>query len=394
MSAWWAHDSFAMVQGCLALDGVDLKELAQQHGTPLFVYSRATIRRQLHALQMALSSATDEFKIFYAMKANRCPGVLAAVRSVDGVGIDACSPREVGLALQSGFPKEMISFNAGMLSCRDLTAIASHGVHCTLDSYSALRRYGSLVARGAPVSLRFNPGVRVGYGEVPVLRYGNDKFGFEIDEMDEALRVAYASGLVVDGVHMHLGWGLQEHAADQVESAFARLAEIARRVPDLRTINVGGGLGGRYQVTDEPLTLSTWSNLIRKHLAPLGATIACEPGTFVVAPAGVLLLEVNTVERRRGVHWLGVNAGFAITPMPAHYSIPLEIVPLHNPQALPMQNYRVVGHINETTDVWSKECPLPEMRELDLLALLPAGAYCTSMSSDHCLRGQPSEVVI
>jgi diaminopimelate decarboxylase len=381
-------------QDGLALDGIDLRELAHQHGTPLFVYSRATIRRQLHALQAALSTATNDYKIFYAMKANRCPGVLAAVRSVEGVSIDTCSPREVGVALQAGFPKEMISFNAGMLSCRDLTTIASHSVHCTLDSYSALRRYGSLVERGTPVSLRFNPGVRVGYGEAPVLRYGNDKFGFEADEIDEALRVAHASGLEVDGVHMHLGWGIQEDAAEQVENAFARLAEIARHVPDLHTINVGGGLGGRYQLADQPLTLSTWSGLIAKHLAPLGVTIACEPGTFVVAPAGVLLLEVNTVERRRGIHWLGVNAGFAVSPMSAHYGIPLQIVPVCNPQALPTQSYRVVGHINETTDVWAKECLLPEMNELDLLALLPAGAYCTSMGSDHCLRGQPTELVI
>lgn len=394
MSAWWAHDSLTVEQDCLTLDGIDLRELAHQHGTPLFVYSRATIRRQLHALQAALLAATGDFRIFYAMKANRCPGVLDAVRSVEGVGIDTCSPREVGVALQSGFPVEMISFNAGMLSCRDLTAVAAHGVHCTLDSYSALRRYGSLVPRGTPVGLRFNPGVRVGYGDTPVLRYGNDKFGFETDELGEALQVAYASGLVVDSVHMHLGWGMQEEAAEQVETAFARLAEIARQVPDLRTINIGGGLGGRYQLTDQPLTLSTWSELIRKHLAPVGATIACEPGTFVVAPSGVLLLEVNTVERRRGIHWLGVNAGFALSPMPAHYGIPLEIVPLRRPHLAPMQSYRVVGHINETTDVWAKECLLPEMQELDLLALLPAGAYSTSMSSDHCLRGQPTELVI
>ncbi|MCB0113932.1 MAG: hypothetical protein KDD84_07570, partial [Caldilineaceae bacterium] len=179
-----------------------------------------------------------------------------------------------------------------------------------------------------------------------------------------------------------------------VDEAFARLAYIASCVPNLRVINVGGGLGGRYHITDHPLALSTWATLIRKHLAPLGATIACEPGTFVVGPAGVLLLEVNTVEQRRGVQWVGVNAGFALNPMPALYGVPVEIVPVHAPLSAPEQIYRVVGHINETTDVWAKECPLPALQEMDLLALMPAGAYTTSMSSDHCLRGQAKEIVV
>ena len=394
MHAWWFHDSFSIDQEALSLDGVPLRWLAHEHGTPLFVYSRATIQRQLQALQAALATAADSFAIYYAMKANRFAGVLDAVRSVPGVGVDTCSPREIGYALQSGFTLSQISFNAGMLSCRDLTTVVEAGVHCTLDSYSALRRYGSLAPKGTPVTLRFNPGVRVGYGQGANLRYGNDKFGFEVDEIEEALRVAFDSGLDVDGIHMHLGWGLQEESVELVEDAFARLAYIAAQVPELRVINVGGGLGGRYSITDHPLALSTWATLIRKHLAPLGATIACEPGTFVIGPAGVLLLEVNTVEQRRGVHWVGVNAGFAINPMPALYGVPIEIVPVQAPLSAPENTYRVVGHINETTDVWAKECILPALQEMDLLALLPAGAYCTSMSSDHCLRGQANEIMV
>lgn len=394
MHAWWFHESFSIDQDVLSLDGVPLRWLAQEHGTPLFVYSRATIQRQLQALQAALATAADDFIIYYAMKANRFSGVLDAVRSVPGVCVDTCSPREIGYALQNGFTPSQISFNAGMLSASDLATVAQAGVHCTLDSYSGLRRYGSLVPKGTPVTLRFNPGVRVGYGQGSNLRYGNDKFGFEADEIEEALRVAFDAGLSVDGIHMHLGWGLQEDSVELVEDAFARLAYIASCVPDLRVINVGGGLGGRYHVTDHPLALSTWASLIRKHLAPLGATIACEPGTFVVGPAGLLLLEVNTVEKRRGVQWVGVNAGFALSPMPALYGVPVQIVPVHAPLTPPEQTYRVVGHINETTDVWAKECALPAVQELDLLALLPAGAYCTSMSSDHCLRGQAKEVMI
>jgi diaminopimelate decarboxylase len=376
------------------LDGVPLADLAQQHGTPLYVYSRATIQRQLRQLQAALAAAVDRYAVYFAVKANRCLGVLQAVCAVPGVGADACSPREVDLARQAGFAPAQISFNAGMLSDRDLAAVAGAGVHCTLDSFSALRRYGALVPAGTPVGLRFNPGVRVGYGSDTRAAYGNAKFGFEPEECRQALHVAETAGLVVDSVHTHVGWGLPEAAAGEIERAFMRLAAVAKQIPRLATVNIGGGLGGRFRAADHPLELSTWSALIRQHLTRLGVAVACEPGTFVAAPAGVLLVEVNTVEERRGKRWIGVDAGYAINPCPALYNIPIEIVPLRQPLAEPVQACHVAGHINESYDIWAHDYPLPDVREGDLLALLPAGAYGASMASDHCLRGRVQEIVV
>jgi diaminopimelate decarboxylase len=376
------------------MDGVPLTELARQHGTPLYVYSRATIQRQLHRLLTALADVTGQFALFYAMKANRFPGVLQAVRDVPGAGVDTCSPREVEAALAAGFPPELISFNAGMLSSRDLAHVAARGIYCTLDSFSALRRYGPLVPSGTRVGLRFNPGTTIGYGDNRKTIYGNAKFGFEPEECQATLHAARTAGLEVDSVHMHIGWGLQEDAASQLEQAFIRLASIARQIPSLRSVNVGGGLGGRFRASDQPLSLSTWQRLIARHLAPLGVTIACEPGTFVAAPAGVLLVEVNTVEERRSIRWIGVDAGYAINPCPALYGIPVQVVPLLNPLVAPIHRCTVAGHINEAYDVWVQDYPLPAVTEGDLLALLPAGAYGASMASDHCLRGQMTEVLV
>jgi diaminopimelate decarboxylase len=394
MAAWWEHESLQVRDGRLVLDGADLGEVAREHGTPLYVYSRATIQRQLRALQGALARVTGRHRVYYAMKANRCPGVLRAVRDVPGVGIDACSPREVELALERGFGPEEISFNAGMLSDRDFARVAVHGVHCTLDGFSALRRYGARVPRGTWVGLRFDPAIAVGYAGGQRTAYGGGKFGFEPVECQRALEAAHAAGLRVDSVHMHIGWGLPEQALPDVEAAFSRLAALARQVPELRSVNVGGGLGGRFQRSDRPLPLSAWSDALAQHLAPLGVTLACEPGTFVAAPAGVLLVEVNTVEERRGTRWVGIDAGHALNPCPALYGIPLEVVPLGAPLAPPVHRYTVAGHINEACDLWARDVPLPELREGDLLALLPAGAYGASMSSDHCLRGGAREVVL
>lgn len=395
MSApWWEHESLRVREGRLFLDGVALDELAREQGTPLYVYSRATLRRQLGRLQEALAEVTERFRIYYAVKANRCPGVLRTLREVPGTGADTCSPREVEWALENGFPPELISFNAGMLSERDLAQVAARGVHCTLDSFSALRRYGARVPRGTAVGLRFDPAIAVGYSGGQRTAYGGGKFGFEPSECQQALRAAHEAGLRVDSIHMHIGWGLPEEAEPQVEEAFTRLAALARQVPELHSVNVGGGLGGRFQAGDRPLPLSAWSRILRKHLAPLGVTIACEPGTFIAAPAGVLLVEVNTVEERRGTRWIGIDAGHAINPCPALYGISLEVVSPRAPLAPPVHEYTVAGHINEACDIWARGCRLPEIREGEVLALLPAGAYGASMASDHCLRGQVKEFVL
>ena len=176
---WWQHESHTVLEDDLLIDGHSLTQLARQHGTPLYLYSKATIRRNLLRMQAALDGIGVPHRIFYAMKSNRHPRVLQAVRDTPNVAIDACSPREVTLALASGFAPEEISFNAGMLASAELAYLAEAGVHCTLDTLSGLRRYAACARQGTAVGLRFNPGVRVGYSDNPKLTYGESKFGFE-----------------------------------------------------------------------------------------------------------------------------------------------------------------------------------------------------------------------
>jgi diaminopimelate decarboxylase len=391
---WWQHEGHTVLDGDILCDGQSLAALARQHGTPLYVYSRANVQRQLRRMQAALRSVGVAHRIFYAMKSNRHAGVLEAVRATADVGIDACSPREVVLAREAGFAASEISFNAGMLSNRDLGELAASGVHCTLDTFSALRRYAALVPRGTAVGLRFNPGVRVGYSDNPKLTYGGAKFGFEPDALPQVMAYVHELGLRVDAVHMHLGWGITEAGLPQVRVAFERLAAIARQVPELEAINVGGGLGGQYVATDHPLSLESWARTIAEILGPIGATIWCEPGTFVSASSGMLVVEVNTVERRREVNWLGINAGFAVNLNPSMYNIGLTAIALQQPLAAATQSYTIAGNINESGDIFGRDLLLPTMHEGDLLVFFPAGAYGASMASDHCLRGRANEIAV
>ena len=236
-----------------------------------------------------------------------------------------------------------------------------------------------------------DPGVEVGYGHDPKVVYGNAKFGFPVADLPAALDSARAAGLVPDVLHMHCGWGLQIGDLAAFDAAMARL-EHAVAVAGVRKVNVGGGLGARQRASDAPLPLADWADVLRRRFA--GLEIHCEPGTFVVAHAGVLLCEVTQVEAKAGVTWVGLDAGHNVNVYAAHYGIPMDLVRLDQPEAPATTVVNVAGNLNEAGDVFARGRALPALGEGDLVALLPAGAYGSAMASDHCMRGEVREVVV
>jgi len=401
---WWARDGLSSGRAGLTVDGHALADLAARYGTPLYVYSRARIRRQVGRLRAALATLGVPARAYYAVKANRHPDVLAAIRAEGDLGVDCCSPREVELALASGFERRELSVTASMLSNRDLDAFAARRVHLNLDSLSVLRRYATRVPPGTRIGLRVDPSLAApGDGAVPGACgagspepswYLGGKFGLAPEALDPALAIARDGGLVVDTLHVHCGWCLQRQDAREVAEAFAGLARLAARVPTLERLNVGGGLGVRHVESDAPLPLADWAALLREHVAPLGLPIACEPGTFLVAEAGLLVVEANTVEEKRGRTWVGVDAGHSVNVYPGLYDLPLQIVHVGRPFGRPERLYSVGGNINEAGDLFAERVALPTVAEGDLLALLTTGAYGAAMGSDHCLRGRAVEVAV
>ncbi len=393
-SPWWAQDGLEAGPSGLQLDGHAVRALAGRQGTPLYAYSGRIVAAQLARLRAALGQVGLPYRIHYALKANRFGPLVALLRESGAVGIDAASPREVGLARAYGFARDEVSVTASMLSDRDLDAFAAAGVHLNLDSVSALRRYGARVPRDTAVGLRLDPGVRVGYGANPKVAYGDSKFGFRFAELDAAAGAAAAAGLRVDTLHVHLGWGLQAGAAEAVDTVFARLAAAASRLPTVTTVNVGGGLGARLQPDDVPLSLAAWSAALARHFGPLGLTVACEPGTWLVGNAGLLVVEVNSVVPKGDTTWLGVDAGHNLNVFAAHYGLPLTVLAVDTPTTPATGRYAIAGNINEANDVFGRDVALPAVTEGALLAFWPAGAYGTSMASDHCLRGGVNEVFV
>ncbi len=391
---WWRRTGLDVVEGRLRFAGHDAEAIAREHGTPLYVYDPDRLAVNVGRLQAAFDRAQLRHRIHYALKANRLPAFLARLRSLGTVGIDACSPQEVTLALGAGWKPEDISFTGTNLSERDLNVILAQPVILNLDSLSAIRRVGRR-APGRAIGLRVNPQVGTGYSAQ--LTYAGEKptkFGIYADRFDEALSLARDCGLEVQGLHFHIGSGWLRAGLDTFLEAVMRGAELARRVPGLRYFNIGGGLGIPLQASDQGVDLDAYAQGIALYLGPLRIAIFAEPGDFLVKDAAILLTEVVTVEDKGGTRFVGVDCGSNAFNLPAVYHFHQEIVLCRAADAPPAMSCTVAGHINEAGDVFAENCRLANVREGDVLAFLGAGGYGASMASYHCARPPARELVL
>ncbi len=382
------------------LGRVDLSALARAEGTPLYVYDGARVRANVARLQQALAAAVRHPRLFYAMKSNRHPPLLTLLRSLEIGGLDVCSPGEVEWARSCGFADTDLSYTGTALSADDLSHLARRpGLTLNLDSRAALRRWAA-VAPGSRIGLRVNPALGIGYRQNPRLRYaggGVTKFGILVEDLPAALAEARELGLIVDGLHVHAGCGFLTPQLPLLDRILARVAEVAKTVPGLRYVNLGGGLGIPLVKSDRPLDLAAWSQVVRRHFGRVKYEVWIEPGDYLVKDAGVLLLEVNDVESRGGEWFVGLNGGFNLHPEPVFYDLPLEPVPVQATQGRGQgqrQRFTFAGNINEAHDVWARKVggPLPQAGAV--YALLNAGGYGAAMASDHCRRGGVREILL
>ncbi|WP_236888873.1 diaminopimelate decarboxylase [Desulfoluna limicola] len=393
---WWEREQLCYDRGNLRFAGEGVQELARRFGTPTFLYSGRRIRENLARVEAALKSTGLAHRLHYAMKANRFAPILTLMATERLCGIDACSPEEVMHATGCGFKETDISYTATAVSNSDLDALLRfEGLHMNCDAVSTIRRLGQR-APGRKIGLRINPAMGVGYGENERLHYSGEattKFGIYKEQFEEALETAREHNLTVTTLHLHTGCGYLSQQLPVWETILAEAKTFASKIPGLERINLGGGLGVPHTKDDTPLDLSAWAAAIKRTFEGSGLTIEVEPGDYIVKDAGLLLLSVNTVETRQATRYIGVDGGFNIAVEPAFYKLPFEPVAtrLRQGDTAPVT---VVGNINEALDVFAEHHPMPPIHEEDTIALINSGAYASSMSSNHCMRGQFREVLL
>lgn len=372
-----------------------LLKLAEQYGTPLFVYDGDMVKKCFNDLFDFIPC--PRLRIHYALKANYNIGLLIMLRDA-GSGIDAVSPAEVELALRLGFPRERIIYTANNMTDAEFEKVFATGVIMNIGSLSRLRKIAKS-HRGMRLCLRFNPDVCDGDSIHTMTAGALTKFGILLDDVEEVKALVKEGDLHVVGLHEHTGSGLQH--AESVYTAMRKLMSIATRenFPELEFLDFGGGFKVPYKPGEARIDYMEMGRKIAEIFDDFckdygkELTMRFEPGKYLVAEAGVLLTEVNTIKHNRERLIAGCNSGFPQLIRPMLYGAYHIIDNLSNPDG-EKKIYDICGNICETGDRFAEQRELPEIREYDILAIRNAGAYCYSMGGIYNLRSMPGEVVM
>ena len=371
-----------------------LREAAERFGTPTYVYVEATVRERCRGLREALAGLP--VRLLYALKANPAPALLRVIAD-EGFGFDAVSPGEVALLRALGVPAERVLFTTTSTTDVELDAAAEAGVLLNLDDAERVATFGDRHP-GAEVCVRFNPGVGAGHHRHVVTGGKEAKFGVPLDQAEAVAAAAARRGLRVVGVHQHVGSGVR--SAAELWPAVDALLGVAGLFPALRFVDAGGGLGVPYRPGEAALDPATLrAGVARPALDRLaaagrgGVELWFEPGRYLVAEAGALVTRVHTLKDTGDRVFAGTDSGFNHLLRPTLYGAYHALANLSNPGG-PPRPYDVVGNVCESGDLFARAREVQELRRGDLLAVLDAGAYGSSMASTYNLRPLPAEVVL
>ena len=390
---WWERDDLCYRDGKLIFSGVPVTDLVRFTKTPAFFYNGQRIEQNIQRIHSALARLGSH-RIFYAIKANRFAPVLTHIKNLGVCGVDVCSPGELLHAFSCGFKPHEISYTANSMTNDELQLLGDNpDVLLNCDSLSTIRRLAKFCAN-RKIGIRVNPARGIGYRNNDILQYSGDKttkFGIYRDQFEEALILAEKCNFTVDTIHFHTGCGYLNNQLPIFNTILSETNWFLERVKDLAFVNLGGGLGVPHDIEDRQLDLNGWASVIESNFGGKGLTVCVEPGDYIVKDSGILVLEVNTVEKKQNTNFIGVNGGFNLAIEPTFYGLPCEPV-VHEKQTDKMKPVTIVGNINESLDVWKDSFPMPDqIAEGDPLVFINAGGYASSMMSNHCMRGQVSE---
>lgn len=385
-----------------------LASLAQQHGTPLWVYDAATITARAQALR--------QFDVVrFAQKANSNTHLLRLLKS-QGVLVDAVSLGEVERALAAGYAPGLkdghaeIVFTADLLDRTTLPRLVELGIPVNCGSIDMLDQLGA-VSPGHPVWLRINPGFGHGHSNKTNTGGEHSKHGIWHGDLVPALTKVRSNGLALQGLHMHIGSGVDYGHLQEVCGAMVALVRTVKaQGMDLHAVSAGGGLSVPYRAEEAPIDtahyFSLWDAARQQIAKDLGHAVALElePGRYLVAESGVLVAEVRANKFQGSQHFVMVDAGFSDLMRPSMYGSHHGMEVIHadgTPATGAIQATVVAGPLCESGDVFTQgeggvvlQRDLPQAKVGDLLVIHDTGAYGASMSSNYNTRSLIPEVLL
>lgn len=391
---------FEYRDGVLHAEGVDLREIAAEVGTPFYCYSTATLTR--HYRVFAEAFADIDALVCYAMKANSNQAVLKTLAGL-GAGADVVSGGELARALAAGIPAQKIMFSGVGKTAAEIDAGLDAGIFCfnveSEPELHAISARASASGRTAHVSFRINPDVDARTHAKISTGKKADKFGIAFERAEEIYDLAARlPGIAVSGIDMHIGSQIVE--LEPFDLAFAKLAELVRRLRakghDISHIDLGGGLGVPYRSSNElPPGPPAYAEIVKRHVRDLGAKVIFEPGRLIAANAGILVTSVIYRKEEAGRTFLIVDAAMNDLIRPTLYDAWHEIRPVVEASGdADFVTADVVGPVCESGDFLAKDRSLPPAVAGDLLAVDSAGAYGAVQAGTYNTRALVPEVLV
>jgi diaminopimelate decarboxylase len=393
-------DHFLYRDGVLHAEDVPLPDIAAAVGTPVYVYSTATLTRHFQLFDQALAGL--DHLVCFAVKANSNVAVLRLLGDL-GAGMDVVSGGEFRRARAAGVPGERIVFSGVGKTGDEMRLALEGGIRqFNVESEPEMRLLSQIATSmgvQAPIALRVNPDVDAGTHEKIATGRKEDKFGVPISRAREIYaEAARLPGLRVVGIDMHIGSQLTDLAP--FEAAYARMADLTRVLRAeghaITRLDLGGGLGIPYTHSNLPPPLpSDYGAMVRRVLGDLGCEIEIEPGRLICGNAGVLVASVIYPKQGDGRDFLILDAAMNDLVRPAMYGAHHDIVPVIAPDpAAPRAPFDVVGPVCESGDTFARQRPMAALAPGDLVAFRSAGAYGAVMASEYNSRPLVPEVLV
>ena len=372
--------------------GVDPLELVEQYGCPLYVYDSAVIERQYKRITEAFK--VKNLRINYACKALSNINILKLFKEL-GAGLDTVSVQEVELGIRAGFAPQDIIYTPNCVSLEEIQEAVAFGVKINIDNISILEQFGQ-AHLDVPVCIRINPHIMAGGNHKTSVGHIDSKFGISIHQMPLVHRVIEATGLKVEGVHMHTGSDILD--PDVFLFGAEIMLKIAKEFPGLEYLDFGSGFKVPYKEGDIETNIEELGEMISERFNEFckeygrDLCLMFEPGKFLVSDSGSFLVQVNVVKQTTSTVFAGIDSGLNHLIRPMFYNSFHRITNVSKPGGR-ARFYTVVGYICET-DTFGINRRIAEINEGDILCIHNAGAYCFSMASNYNSRFRPAEVLI
>ncbi|MCT4579372.1 diaminopimelate decarboxylase [Donghicola sp.] len=393
-------DHFLYRDGALFAEDVPVSEIVAAVGSPVYIYSTATLERHFKLFDEALAGI--DHLVCYAMKAASNQAILKTLAAL-GAGMDVVSGGEYARAKAAGVPGDRIVFSGVGKTEEEIRAALTGGIRqFNVESEPEMRaidRVAQSLGVVAPITVRVNPDVDAKTHEKIATGKSENKFGIPIAKAREVYAEAAAmKGLKVIGIDVHIGSQLTD--LEPFRLAYRKVAELTETLRadghEISRLDLGGGLGIPYERGNSapPLPVE-YGSMIKEELGHLGCEIEIEPGRLIAGNAGILASQIIYLKEGEGREFMIIDAAMNDLIRPAMYSAHHDIVPVQEAEpGAEQQPYDIVGPVCESGDTFAKGRMMPKLAEGDLVAFRSAGAYGAVMSSEYNTRPLIPEVLV